>query len=63
MHSLSNTIPVIKSRIIRRVEQVVRTANRRGTCRVLAGKAEREKCHFEELGVDGRIILKCIFKK
>jgi len=35
---------------------------RRGTYRVLVGKSER-KNHWEDPGVDGRIILKCIFKK
>jgi Fe-S-cluster containining protein len=35
---------------------------RRGACRVLEGKPER-KSHFEDPGVDGRIILKYIFEK
>jgi hypothetical protein len=29
----------------------------------LKGKPERNKRHLEYLGVDGKIILKCIFKK
>jgi hypothetical protein len=33
---------------------------RRGVYRVLVGKPER-KDHFEDLGVDGRIILRWIF--
>jgi sugar lactone lactonase YvrE len=34
----------------------------RGACRVLVWKL-REKDHLEDLGVDGRIILKWIFKQ
>jgi hypothetical protein len=37
-------------------------ANRRGTYRVLVGNL-RERDHVEDLGVDGRDILKCVFKK
>jgi len=35
---------------------------RRGVYRVLMGKPE-ERDHLGDPGVDGRIILKCIFKK
>jgi hypothetical protein len=36
-------------------------AEKRGTYRILVGKL-REGDYLEELGVDGRIMLKCIFK-
>jgi hypothetical protein len=41
---------------------VVRTGGRRGGYGVLVGKPER-KNHFEDLGIDGRIILKLIFNR
>ena len=34
----------------------------RGVYMVLVGKPE-ERVHFEDPGVDGRIILRCIFRK
>ena len=36
--------------------------DRRGSCRVLMGYL-KERGHLEDLVVDGRILLKCIFKK
>jgi len=35
---------------------------RKGACRVLLGKL-RERKYLKDLCVDGKIILKCIFKK
>jgi hypothetical protein len=53
---------VIKSRKIRWAGHVARIEKRRGADRVLVG-GPRERDDFQYLGIDGRIILKCIFKK
>jgi hypothetical protein len=44
---------------MRWVGYVAWMGNRRGPCRVLAGDL-REGDHFEDRGIDGRIILKLI---
>ena len=44
------------------MKHVVRTGNRRGAYRLWWANL-RERYHFEELGVEGRIILKFIFNK
>jgi len=36
--------------------------DRRGVCKVLVGKPNGKR-PFEDLGIDGRVILKWIFKK
>ena len=42
---------------------VVRTGTRIGVFTVMFGKSEGEKGHLEDPGVDGRIILRWIFRK
>ena len=53
---------MIKSRRVRWAGHVARMGKRRGVERVLVGKPNG-KDHFEDTGVDGRIILRRIFKK
>jgi hypothetical protein len=53
LYSLPNIVRVVKSRIIRWEGHVARMAEGKGVHRILVGKSE----------VDGRIILKWIFRK
>jgi hypothetical protein len=62
MNSSPNVIWVIKSRIMRWTGHVAHTWERKGAYRVLWGNL-RERDHLEDQGIDGRIILKWIFKK
>jgi ribosomal protein L35AE/L33A len=62
LYSSQNIIWVIKSRRLRWAGHVVRMRERRGACRVLVGKLEGNS-PLGRSGVDGRIILKLIFKK
>ena len=55
-------IRVIKSRRMRWVGHVARMGKRRGVYRVLVGKPERKK-PLEDQGVDGKMILRWIFRK
>jgi len=62
LYCSSNIVRVIKSRRMRWAGHVARMGERRGVYRVLVVKPE-EKSHLGEPGVDGRIILRCIFRK
>ena len=62
LYSLPNIVRVIISRKIRWARYVARKGERRGVYRVLVGKPEG-KNHLEDPGVDGRIILRWIFRK
>jgi len=53
---------VIKSRRMRWAVHVARMGERRGVFRVLVGKL-RERDHWGDPGVDGRVIFRCVFRK
>jgi hypothetical protein len=52
---------LIKSRRVRWAGHVAHVRKRRGTFRVWWGKL-KERNHLEDIRVDERILLKCIFK-
>ena len=57
-----NIFRVIKSKRIRWAGYVARMGERRGVYRILVGKSE-ERDNLGDPGVDGRIILRWIFRK
>jgi len=63
MYSSSNIIQVIKSRRKKRSRHIVLMGKTRSAYRVLMGKPEGGKQHLEDLGLDKKVKLTCIFKK
>jgi len=61
MYCSPNIIRVIRSRIMRLAGHVAYVGVRRGAHRVLVGNL-RKRDHLEEQGIDGRIILRWIFR-
>ena len=62
LYSSPNIFRVIKSRRMKWAAHVARMVEKRGVHRVLGGNL-RERDHLEDSGVDGRIILRWIFRK
>ena len=62
LYSLPNIVRVVKSRRMRWAGHVARMGKDRGVHRVLVGKPEG-KNHWGDQDVDGRIILRWIFRK
>ena len=67
LYSLPNIVREVKSKRTRWAGHVARMEEGRGVHRVLMGKPEggreRERDHWGDLDVDGRIILRWIFRK
>jgi hypothetical protein len=62
VYSLPNIVQVVKSRRMRWARHVARIGEGRGVHRVLVGSL-RERDHWGDPDVDGRIILRGIFRK
>ena len=62
LYSLPNTLRMVKSRRMRWAGHVARMGEGRGVHRVLVGKPEG-RSHWGDTDVNGRIILRWIFRK
>jgi len=62
MYSSPNMVLAIKSRRMKWAGYVARLEDKRGLYRVVVGKL-KERDHYGDPGVDGRIILRWIFRK
>jgi hypothetical protein len=62
LYSSPNIVQVIKSRRMRLVGHVARIGEGKGAYRILVGN-QRERDHVEDPGIDGKIILRWIFRK
>jgi hypothetical protein len=62
LYSLPNIVRVVKSRRMKWVGHVARMGEDSGVYRVLVGSM-RERGHWRDKDVDGRIILRRIFRK
>ena len=63
LYSLHNIVQVVKSRIMRWAGHVARMGEGRGVHRVLVGKPEGKRPLGRDPDIDGRIILRWIFRK
>jgi len=63
LYSSLNIVQMIKSRRTRWAGRVARMGERRGVNRVFLWGNLKERDHLGDPGVDGRIILRCIFRK
>jgi len=62
LYSSSNIFRISKSRRMRWARHVAHMGDRKGIYRVMVGNL-RKRGHFEDQGLDGRIILRWIFRK
>jgi hypothetical protein len=62
LYSSPNIIQVIKQKRMRWAGHITHMTERRGAYKVLVGKPGRKR-PFEEPGIEGRIILSCVFRK
>jgi hypothetical protein len=62
LYSLPNIVRVVKSRRMRWAGHVASMGEDRDVHRVLVGRL-RERGHWGDQDLDGRIILRCIFRK